>query len=280
MIFKKRNRGGMLGKKHTEETKKQQSKSMLGWHKNHVPYWLGKKHSEEAKKKMSLAKKGCIPWNKGKKGIYSGNRFHPKGMLGKHHGEETKKKISESKIGSKNPNKSGEKNSFFGKHHSLETRQRWSKMRKGKMAWNKGKGEYLTPEMRAKVIVATLHTQKSKIELKLQHFLNELNIPFEKHKAISGHPDIFIEPNVCIFADGCYWHKCEVCFDKNKFTEIDLKKKAYDNIITAKLKEAGYVVFRFWEHEIKYMCLEEFEKKLLIIKNNSAYCGFETEVNK
>ena len=34
-------------------------------------YWTGKKRSEETKRKISETKKGSIPWNKGKTGVYS-----------------------------------------------------------------------------------------------------------------------------------------------------------------------------------------------------------------
>ena len=39
------------------------------------------KRTEGIKRKLSIAHKGCIPWNKGKRGVYS---------------EETKEKISKS----------------------------------------------------------------------------------------------------------------------------------------------------------------------------------------
>ncbi len=50
----------MTGKKHSELTKKKMSLASIG-----------RKKSLEARKKMSISKKGCIPWNKGKKNVYS-----------------------------------------------------------------------------------------------------------------------------------------------------------------------------------------------------------------
>lgn len=64
---------------------------------------------EESKVRISLLHKGRIPWNKGKKGIYSkeyisqliernkGNKYN----LGKHHSEETKRKIGKKSKGRK-----------------------------------------------------------------------------------------------------------------------------------------------------------------------------------
>lgn len=73
------------GFKHSEETK---NKLRL--------LSLGRKPSDETRKKMSDARKGCIPWNKGKTGLLSSEtrakigKFH----LGKHRSDETKLKIS------------------------------------------------------------------------------------------------------------------------------------------------------------------------------------------
>ena len=69
----------------------------------------GVKCSEETKEKMSEAKKGQIPWNKGKKGMYN-------------HSEETKQRMSESH--------KGEKHHMWGKEHSEETKQRMSESHK------------------------------------------------------------------------------------------------------------------------------------------------------
>ena len=74
------------GRKHTKKTKDKmklvKSLNPLLGEKNGM---FGKHHSEESKKKMSEARKGAIPWNKGK---------HPKG---KPHSEETKRKMSEAR---------------------------------------------------------------------------------------------------------------------------------------------------------------------------------------
>jgi DNA mismatch endonuclease, patch repair protein len=80
-------------------------------------------------------------------------------------------------------------------------------------------------------------SKDTSIEIKLQKILKKNKILFQKHKSIFGQPDIFIQPNICIFADGCYWHKYP------KGTNRDKKVNEY-------LKQNGYIVLRFWEHEI------------------------------
>ena len=76
------------------------------------------------------------------------------------------------------------------------------------------------------------------IEIKLQNALNELKIIYQTQKyELIGIPDIFIEPNICIFADGDYWHNRPGAQER-------------DECVNKKLKEQGYKVLRFWEHEI------------------------------
>ena len=82
--------------------------------------------------------------------------------------------------------------------------------KKGKPAWNKGKTGIYTEETLQKIRDArakqVLPVKDTKPEKDLQEILNEKGIEFEKHKSILGQPDIFIEPNTCIFVDGDYWH--------------------------------------------------------------------------
>lgn len=66
---------------------------------------IDRKHTLEARKKMSEVKRGCIPWNKGKK-----------------MSEETKRKMSESHKG---------KIPWKGKHHSDETKKKMRKAKEG-----------------------------------------------------------------------------------------------------------------------------------------------------
>jgi len=77
------------------------------------------------------------------------------------------------------------------------------------------------------------------IELKLQEILTELAIEYSTQKPLLGVTvaDIFIEPNVAVFADGTYWHSGAM-------------KEYKDSEKTKTLKRGGYVVLRFEEKEI------------------------------
>jgi very-short-patch-repair endonuclease len=81
--------------------------------------------------------------------------------------------------------------------------------------------------------------QNTGIEIKLAKILKELNLIFENQKIIEKItiPDFFIEPNICIYADGDYWHNLD-------------SVKSKDIIINKYLNENGYKVIRFSEESI------------------------------
>lgn len=71
------------------------------------------------------------------------------------------------------------------------------------------------------------------IERKIEEFLRDQNIVYEKNKAVArtSVPD-FIIGKLCVYADGDYWHRT--------------KKAQYrDKKIDAKLTKLGYTVIRF-----------------------------------
>ena len=78
------------------------------------------------------------------------------------------------------------------------------------------------------------------IEIILEKWLIGHNIIFEKQKIIKdiSTPDFFILPNICLYADGDYWHNLE-------------KKKKRDKWINKTLKEKGYKVIRITGTQIK-----------------------------
>lgn len=66
-------------------------------------------------------------------------------------------------------------------------------------------------------LAQVLPLKDTSIEIKIQEALLKEGVVFEKHKNIKGQPDIFIEPNICIFADGDYWHG-----NPEKYTATDI----------------------------------------------------------
>lgn len=81
--------------------------------------------------------------------------------------------------------------------------------------------------------------KETAIELKIQEIARELGIEYVTQKPILGVTiaDLFIAPNVAIFADGDYWHgsKKALCKDQEK---------------TKTLERNQYIVLRLTETEI------------------------------
>ena len=166
-----------------------------------------------------------------------------------------------------------EDNPFFGRKHTKESILKMSltteilykegivKKRYGDLNSSK------RPEVRVKIRAARMKQKlpfrNTSIEIKLFAELKSRNILFQKHKSVLGRtqPDAFIEPNVCIYADGDYWHNRE-----------DTKEK--DIRINELLNKKGYKVLRYWEHEINDNtegCVDEIEEVLLCHNNILAY---------
>ena len=154
---------------------------------------------------------------------------------------------------------------------SDETKKKWS-------------GGHSTPEVKERV-----SKQRSELkfprkdtnpEIILQQICNDEGIEFVTQKVIKlQHYDwhntrrhnvnIFIEPNICLFADGDYWHanpnpykrygsikrgiKSDtvlVTFSKEKKFASDIRER--DDGITRDLESQGYIVLRFWTSELLY----------------------------
>ena len=181
--------------------------------------------------------------------------------------EETKRKIGQTRKGKYK----GKEHPFFGKKHTEELKRKLSAARTGTK---------LSEETKRKISEASVHQVfpqvDSKAEKYLQKLLDEIGITYSKHKAILGQPDIFINPNICIFVDGDYWHA-----NPNPHIESGQKRSGFkfddkirggvyaedkwarDERITKTLEERGYIVLRFYVSKIQKnpkKCLQKILK--------------------
>lgn len=107
-----------LGKKFSEAHKRKLSKALKKrWQNSEYKKRIskkvsktltGKKFPEKHRKNISISHKGQIPWNKGKKGIYSINKAEKNPMFGKHHSEKHKEKLSKLLRGKNKGEKNGQ----------------------------------------------------------------------------------------------------------------------------------------------------------------------------
>lgn len=161
--------------------------------------------SEETRVKMSLAKLG--------------NQLRK----GSHFTKEQKKRLSEAHMGQSQPTPMPEevrakiRATLLGHPVSKETKDK----------------------IRLKRLLQVFPQKDTKPEVAFQDLLTELGIPFKKHIPVLGicQTDVFIEPNICVFIDGDYWHNLPSAIIR------DIR----NNYI---LSTNGYEVLRFWEHEL------------------------------
>lgn len=186
----------------------------------------GKSPSKETREKISIANSGE------RNGMYG----KPSYMKGRKHSKESLNKLKKSiKMFFDN----GGTPSRLGKFHTEETKQKIREKRKNQ------KTVYF-----------------SKPERKINSVLSVNGIKFEKHKPfkignIWHQVDIFIEPNIIIEVDGCYFHWCEECMVNKELKDkkvIDHVKR--DKIINESLTSQGYKIIRIWEHDINSNILE------------------------
>jgi len=73
---------------------------------------------------------------------------------------------------------------------------------------------------------------------------------------LPGRPDfLFADARLAVFVDGCFWHACPRCGHapktRSEYWNAKLRRNSdRDVLVTGALRNAGYAVLRFWEHEL------------------------------
>jgi G:T-mismatch repair DNA endonuclease (very short patch repair protein) len=239
-------------------------------------------HNPEIVKKVSDKLKGKTSWNKGRKGLQVAWN---KGLKGIHLNPKY-----EFKKGSIpwNKNKKGFQEAWNkdkkGIHLSIKT-----EFKKGQVPWNKGKTkkefpqlsnsgmrkEKFTDEIKQKIRIARLNQKfpyrYTNIECKIYDNLKNKDISFIPQKNILNltQVDAFIEPNICIYCDGDYWHANPLIYDYNNLDNNQKWHVERDKRNNKILNEKGFVVLRFWEKEIKGNISSCIEKIYLSIERSN-----------
>lgn len=116
---------------------------------------------------------------------------------------------------------------------------------------------FYTTKQRSKTM-AKIKGRNSKPELRLRKALWKHNIRFRLYrKDLPGRPDLVIEKyRLVIFVDGDFWHGYQWQQRKpktnQKFWIPKIERNMQrDKYVNNSLQAMGYVVMRFWEHEIQ-----------------------------
>ena len=73
--------------------------------------------------------------------------------------------------------------------------------------------------------------------------------------AVTVRPDLtFQRLKVAVFMDGCFWHGCPVHgtaprTNSEYWAPKIQRNRARDEVVSAALRDAGWLVLRVWEHE-------------------------------
>jgi DNA mismatch endonuclease (patch repair protein) len=117
--------------------------------------------------------------------------------------------------------------------------------------------DVLTPEQR-KHNMSRIRAKNTGPEVKLRKLLSAAGIRgYRIHYTLPGKPDIvFTKRKITIFIDGCFWHKCPVCFQEPETRREFWLKKIQSNVdrdkkVDEQLKNKGWTVLRFWEHDVR-----------------------------
>lgn len=145
--------------------------------------------------------------------------------------------------------------------------------------FNEENGFYTT-KTRSKQM-SKIRGKDTKPEIKFRKALWHLGYRYRKnYKKLIGKPDIVLQKyKTVIFIDGEFWHGYQWNEKKGKIKsnrdfwipkiERNIQR---DKEVNRALKEKGYKVFRFWQHEIKkqlHSCLSEVIKHLENIEDET-----------
>ncbi len=108
-------------------------------------------------------------------------------------------------------------------------------------------------------VMAKIRSRGTRIELLMEDALVNAKLDFVSHPNLFGKPD-FVLPmhKIAIFCDGDFWHgynfgrnpRHEVKDNREFWTEKIRRNRIRDRLVNRRLMLEGWIVLRFWEHEV------------------------------
>ena len=125
--------------------------------------------------------------------------------------------------------------------------------------FKKERSDDLLPAKKRSELMAKIRSRDTKFE---REFILSLRKATRKRfrtnvASIKGKPDIvFQKDKVCVFLDSNFWHgwyypRWKHLLKNNFWREKIQNNRKRDRKTTAYLRENGWIVLRFWEHDIK-----------------------------
>lgn len=126
---------------------------------------------------------------------------------------------------------------------------------------------------RRSILMSKIRSRGSMFETRFSARLKEaINRKFQLNvSSLRGIPDIvFTNERVCVFLDSDFWHGWQFPRWKHKLKNEYWKAKILrnrerDSSVSRYLRRKGWVVLRFWEHEIKLREKEVINRILVVV---------------
>ncbi len=122
--------------------------------------------------------------------------------------------------------------------------------------------------------MSNIRSKGTKIEKLMAEALDESGIKYVSHPKMFGNPDFLVSGKIAVFCDGDFWHgykmetnpRLKITDNKHFWHEKISRNKRRDNQVNRTLKKQGFIVIRFWEHDIKKnvrICRKRVERSVL-----------------
>ncbi len=115
--------------------------------------------------------------------------------------------------------------------------------------------DFVSKKTRAR-IMSRIGSKNTKLETKFRRRVSSVGLKYRLHYNITGKPDfVFVSKRIAVFVDSCFWHGCKKHFrqpssNKKYWIQKIERNSKRDKEVAKKLKQDGWNVLRFWEHEI------------------------------
>lgn len=119
-------------------------------------------------------------------------------------------------------------------------------------------------------VMSRIRSKNTSIDLKMKDLLSAMKCNFIMYPKMYGNPDFILEDKkIAIFCDGDFWHGYKYS-EKKKPTNIYWKNKIETNMkrdkkISRTLRNQGWSVLRFWEHDLNKrndVCINKILNKI------------------
>eukprot|EP01031_Cornospumella_fuschlensis_P006462 gene6462-8031_t len=124
-------------------------------------------------------------------------------------------------------------------------------------------------EKRSAVMARVRSKGNRSTEVRMIKLLREFGITgWRRNQKIYGRPDfVFRKARIAVFIDGCFWHYCPECYRRPKsnqeFWDNKVRKNhERDQLVNFHLRQAGWKVFRVWEHQLRQQEVAVTAKRL------------------